>query len=70
MSRGRPRHQASRRKTYSVRQHEVRERHGRAAREDRSWEVGQVVPVEVDDTMEPDLPTTWPLPTADRAPAA
>ena len=69
MSRGRPRHQASRRKTYSVRQHELRERETRAAREDRAWEVGQIVPVEVDDTMDSDVPASWPVSMPDRAPA-
>jgi hypothetical protein len=37
MSRGRPRHQGSRRRAYSVRQREVRERRVRLAHEDEEW---------------------------------
>ena len=37
MSRGRPRHQGSRRRAYSVRQREVRERRLRLAHEDQEW---------------------------------
>ncbi|MEX0630548.1 MAG: hypothetical protein WEE67_00560 [Chloroflexota bacterium] len=37
MSRGRPRHQGSRRRAYSVRQREVRERRLRLAHEDEEW---------------------------------
>jgi hypothetical protein len=37
MSRGRPRHQASRRRAYHERQREVRERHVRTSREDELW---------------------------------
>lgn len=61
MSRGRPHHQASRRKTYSARQREVRERESRASREDRSWETGPVVPLEVDEGIDPDMPSAWPV---------
>jgi len=37
MSRGRPRHQGSRRRAYSVRQREVRERRVRLAHDDGEW---------------------------------
>lgn len=37
MSRGRPRHQGSRRRAYSVRQREVRERRLRLAHDDIDW---------------------------------
>ena len=37
MSRGRTRHQGSRRRAYSVRQREVRERRSRAEREHEAW---------------------------------
>lgn len=37
MSRGRPRHQASRRRAYHARQREARERHTRTSREDELW---------------------------------
>lgn len=72
MSRGRPRHQASRRRTYSARQREVRERQARAAREERSWEVGPIVPIEVDDETDADIAPGWPMPMplSRRAPAA
>ncbi|MFN2483747.1 MAG: hypothetical protein ABR509_02255 [Candidatus Limnocylindria bacterium] len=69
MSRGRPRHQASRRKSYSARQREVRERDARAAREHRSSDGGAIVPVEVDDSGDSEL-SSWPLTLPDQAPAA
>lgn len=37
MSRGRPKHQGSRRRAYSVRQREVRERRVRQAQDDEEW---------------------------------
>jgi hypothetical protein len=37
MSRGRPRHQASRRRSYSVRQREVRERRLRLPHDEPEW---------------------------------
>ena len=37
MSRGRPKHQGSRRRAYSVRQREVRERRVRMAHDDEEW---------------------------------
>ena len=37
MSRGRPKHQGSRRRAYSVRQREVRERRVRLAHDDEEW---------------------------------
>ena len=70
MSRGRPRHQASRRKSYSARQREVRERQARAAREDRSWDAGALIPVEIDDGDEELSGGAWPLTLPDHAPAA
>ena len=69
MSRGRPRHQASRRKSYSARQREVRERQARAARHDRSWDPGALVPLEVDDAGDGEL-GGWPVTLPDHAPAA
>ncbi len=37
MSRGRPRHQGSRRRAYQGRQREARDRHTRTSREDEMW---------------------------------
>jgi hypothetical protein len=37
MSRGRPKHQGSRRRAYSVRQREVRERRVRLGHDDEEW---------------------------------
>ncbi len=70
MSRGRPRHQSRRRKSYSARQREVRERQARAAREDRSWTAGSLVAVEVDEGVDADVAGAWPVGLPDQAPAA
>jgi hypothetical protein len=55
MSRGRTRHQGSRRRAYSARQREVRERRSRAEREHEAWSYqGRAVelePVEDEPTL-------------------
>jgi hypothetical protein len=65
MSRGRPRHQGSRRRAYSVRQREVRERRLRLAHDDTSWRFDGVtvdgLPVDdADASHEADQPV-WTL---------
>ena len=51
MSRGRPRHHSSRRRAYSVRQREVRERRERSTRDVEAWMVESPSPA--DDEPEP-----------------
>jgi hypothetical protein len=70
MSRGRPRHQASRRRTYSSRQRDLRERQVTAV----GWEpLRQVEPLnstEVDDSIDFDPAPAWPIRLSRRASAA
>jgi hypothetical protein len=58
MSRGRPRHQASRRRTYSVRQRELRDRHLRAVSEERPW-IEESVSFEIEEGLDFESPTSW-----------
>jgi hypothetical protein len=58
MSRGRPRHQASRRRTYSVRQRELRDRHARLAEQEPAW-VDEPVTFEIDEGLDFESPTSW-----------
>ena len=64
MSRGRPRHHGSRRRAYSTRQREVRERRLRLEREPADWELIEEPPVE--DEPAP----TWNLRLQGRSAAA
>jgi hypothetical protein len=64
MSRGRPRHHGSRRRAYSTRQREVRERRLRLEREPADWEFVEDHPVE--DEPSP----TWTLRLQGRSAAA
>ena len=69
MSRGRTRHQGSRRRAYSVRQREVRERRSRTEREHEAWPyqgpaAGEPEPVEDDPT------SAWTLRLQGRSAAA
>lgn len=59
MSRGRPRHQASRRRLYSARQREVRERRARDLRQQEYWLSDQVAAIEVEEGMDFESPTSW-----------
>jgi hypothetical protein len=66
MSRGRPRHQASRRRTYSARQRELRDRRTRVAgqeletprQEEPVW-LTEPVAFEIEDGLDFEAPTTW-----------
>ncbi|MEO6060111.1 MAG: hypothetical protein ABIQ05_09110 [Candidatus Limnocylindria bacterium] len=69
MSRGRPRHQSSRRRMYSGRQREVRERRVQAPLEERSAPDGGTM-FEIDETRDYDAPTAWGAPLHRRASAA
>lgn len=59
MSRGRPRHQASRRRLYSARQREVRERRARDLRQQEYWLSDQVAAIEVEEGLDFESPTSW-----------
>ena len=64
MSRGRPHHQASRRRAYSRRQRELRERQLRAAHDEAAaWPRESLVAIEVDDMSDAEGGgTPWSLP--------
>lgn len=68
MSRGRPRHQGSRRRAYSVRQREVRERRLRLAQDDADWKVDDMT-ADPETSHEADQPG-WTLRLHGRASAA
>ncbi|HEY7331500.1 MAG TPA: hypothetical protein VH859_00925 [Candidatus Limnocylindria bacterium] len=59
MSRGRPRHQASRRRLYSARQREVRERRTRELRQQEYWLSDQVAAIEIEEGLDFESPTSW-----------
>ncbi|MEX0626321.1 MAG: hypothetical protein WD402_07240 [Chloroflexota bacterium] len=60
MSRGRPRHQSSRRRMYSGRQRDLRER-----RSHQEWDAPRAVDhdgaLEADDAREPETTTSWSI---------
>jgi hypothetical protein len=58
MSRGRPRHQASRRRTYSSRMRELRDRRAHLANEDESW-TEEAIAFEVEEHLDFEAPTSW-----------
>ena len=59
MSKGRARHQSSRRRMYSARQRELRERRTHAAREDQYWLSDQVAAFEIEEGLDFEAPTTF-----------
>ena len=58
MSKGRARHQASRRRMYSARQRDLRERRAHAAREEAYWSSDQVAAFEIEESLDFEAPTT------------
>jgi len=68
MSRGRPRHQASRRRAYSVRQREVRERRLRVAHDDE-WTGDGLTALDSEPPTEAEQPA-WTMRLHGRATAA
>ena len=70
MSRGRPRHQASRRRMYSARQRELRERKVRASQEERFWLGDTVAAIEIEEGLDFEAPTSWTERLTGRASAA
>jgi len=69
MSRGRSRHQTSRRRTYSARQRELRERRTRAIVEDRRW-LEEAVAFEIEEGLDFESPTSWRVTVHGRSNAA
>lgn len=69
MSKGRARHQSSRRRMYSARQRELRERRTHAAREEQYWLSDQVAAFEIEEALDFEAPTTFAV-TGRRATAA
>ena len=61
MSRGRPRHQASRRRMYSARQREVRERRARDVEMQQYWLSDKVAAIEIEETLDFEAPTSWAI---------
>ena len=70
MSKGRARHQASRRWMYSARQRDLRERRLRAAREEEYWLSDQVAAIEIEEALDFEAPTTFVPAQRRRATAA
>ncbi|MGH2455518.1 MAG: hypothetical protein ACRDHD_04595 [Candidatus Limnocylindria bacterium] len=69
MSRGRPRHQASRRRMYSARQREVRERRARDVSQEQYWLSDSITAIEIEEGLDFESPTSWAvqLPTRSAA---
>ncbi|HET6820794.1 MAG TPA: hypothetical protein VFH98_09595 [Candidatus Limnocylindria bacterium] len=61
MSRGRPRHQASRRRMYSARQRELRERRARDVEERQFWLSDRVAAIEIEEGLDFEAPTSWSI---------
>jgi hypothetical protein len=69
MSRGRPKHQGSRRRAYSVRQREVRERRVRLAHDEGEWMIDGLRVTDAEPAAETEE-SSWTLRLHDRASAA
>ena len=59
MSRGKPRHQASRRRTYSARQRDVRERRDREVELPQAWPSDHMTAFEIEESLDFESPTSW-----------
>ena len=70
MSKGRSRHQASRRRMYSARQRDLRERRAHAAREEQHWLSEQVAAIEIEEGLGFEAPTSFSVTMRRRATAA
>ena len=70
MSKGRARHQSSRRRMYSARQRELRERRTHAAREEQYWLSDQVAAFEIEEGLDFEAPTSFTIGDRRRANAA
>ena len=63
MSRGRPRHQGSRRRTYSRRQREIKQRQGSRAGGAHDLPADHLAAIEVEESLDSELPGPWRLPS-------
>ena len=70
MSKGRSRHQASRRRMYSARQRDLRERRVNAVREQQYWLSDEVAAIDIDEGLDFEAPTGFNVASPDRATAA
>jgi hypothetical protein len=70
VSKGRTRHQASRRRMYSDRQRDLRERRLRAASEEAHWHSDQVAAIEIEEGANFEAPTSFAISSRRRATAA
>jgi hypothetical protein len=70
MSKGRSRHQSSRRRMYSARQRELRERRLNAARDEQYWLSDQVAAIEIEEGLDFEAPTSFGIGPRRRATAA
>ena len=70
MSKGRSRHQASRRRMYSARQRDLRERRLHAASEEQHRLGDQVAAIEIEEGLDFDAPTKFTIATRRSATAA
>lgn len=71
MSKGRARHQASRRRMYSARQRDLKQRRTHAAGPEESyWLSDQVTAIEIEEGLEFEAPTSFPIAARRRASAA
>jgi hypothetical protein len=61
MSRGRPRHQASRRRMYSARQRDLRERRMHEVEQRQFWLSDQVAAIEIEENLDFESPTSWAI---------
>ena len=69
MSRGRPRHQASRRRMYSARQRDLRERRARDVEQRQFWLSDQVTAFEIEENLDFESPTSWAVQARGRSAA-
>jgi hypothetical protein len=70
MSRGRSRHQASRRRMYSARQRDLRERRQLQERQHQYWLSDGVTAVEIEESLDFEAPTSWSIRLPERGRAA
>ena len=69
MSRGKPRHQASRRRTYSARQRELRERRDRDGDHSQFGLSDQMASFEIEESLDFEAPTSWSIRLSGRSAA-
>lgn len=70
MSKGRSRHQANRRRIYSARQRDMRERRQHVEERQEYWLSDQVAAIEIEEGLDFESPTSWSVRVADRGRAA